>query len=64
MRNRYHLVFQQTQRKEAAFTIGLAVILGGERNSLKYLRRIHKIDAVLTQIRSSLGFIPREHETL
>ena len=64
MRHRYDLVFQQPQRQEAAFTIGLAVVLGCERKSLKYLRCVHKVNAVLAEIRPSVGFVPRENGIL
>jgi hypothetical protein len=64
MRYRHDLVFQQPQCQEAAFTVGFAIVVSRERKSLKYLWRVHEIDAVLTEIRPSLGFVPREHDRL
>jgi hypothetical protein len=50
MRHGYDLVRQQTQRKEAAFTVRFAVVLRREREPLEDLRRVYEVDAMLADI--------------
>src|ERR1700751_751049 len=53
-----HLVMQQTQGEESAFTIGLAGVFSSESKPAEDLLGIAEVDAVLFQVGASFRLVP------
>ena len=62
--NGYGNTGKKTKCHEALLPVGEAIILEGERDTLKNSRGIDKVQPVVLQIQIALGFRPREfHES-
>ena len=59
-----HLVLQKTQRGESSLTVGLTIVLRSQREAAEYLLRVGEINAMLPNVRTALGLVPREQEPL
>ena len=64
MSYRNHLILKHTEGEKPLFAIGLAVVFRSEGKAPEYELGVSKVDAVLSQISKTLGWVPREHATL
>lgn len=61
MNDRHDHPAQRTQRHKPLFCVGDAVIFVGERNAIKNLSGIDKVEPVLLEIGLAFSFIPVDH---
>ncbi len=60
MNDRNRNALQQPQGNEPLLSVGKPIVLVGERQTFKDASRINEVEAVVSKVGATLGFVPRE----